>query len=51
MDDKYLYVPGELPRYYAGWEVLHSRTFIFDDESGGVPHQHAAEEYVFRRLV
>lgn len=47
MEDEHLYVPGELPRYYPGWEVLHSRVFVFDDDSGGVPHQHAAEEYVF----
>ena len=47
MEDEHLYAPGELPRYYPGWEVLHSRGFVFDDDSGGVPHRHAAEEYVF----
>lgn len=47
MEDEHLYAPGELPRYYAGWEILHSRAFVFDDDSGGVPHQRAAEEYVF----
>jgi cyclopropane fatty-acyl-phospholipid synthase-like methyltransferase len=49
MADEYLYAPGELPRYYEGWEVLHSRAFVFDDDSGGVPHQHAAEECVFKK--
>lgn len=49
MEDEHLYAPGELPRYYVGWEVIHSRAFVFDDESGGVPHQHAAEEYVFSK--
>ena len=46
-EDEHPYAPGELPGYYAGWEVLHSRAFVFDDDSGGVPHRHAAEEYVF----
>jgi len=49
MEDEHLYAPEELPGYYAGWEALHSRAFVFDDDSGGVPHQHAAEEYVFRK--
>lgn len=45
--DEYLYAPGELRDYYAEWSILYSRSFTFDDDSGGVPHQHAAEEYVF----
>ena len=49
MEDEHLYAPGELPGYYPGWEGLHSRAFVFDDDSGGVPHRHAAEEYVFRK--
>ena len=49
MEDEHLYAPGELPGYYAGWEVLHSRAFVFDDDSDGIPHRHAAEEYVFRK--
>jgi len=48
MEDEYLYAPEELVRYYSGWVVLHSRAFVFDDGSEGIPHQHAAEEYVFR---
>lgn len=51
MDDEHLYAPGELPGYYAGWEHLHSRSFVFDDESGGIPHQHAAEEHVFEKTL
>ncbi len=49
MEDEHLYAPGELPGYYTGWEVLHSRAFVFDDDSDGIPHRHAAEEYVFRK--
>lgn len=48
MEDEHPYAQGELPGYYEGWEVVHSRAFVFDDHSGGVPHRHAAEEYVFR---
>ena len=48
-DDEYLYAPGELSDYYDGWECLHSRCFTFDDDSGGISHQHAAEEYVFQK--
>lgn len=45
--NEYLYDPGDLPKYYAGWEILYSRSFIFDDDSSGAPHKHAAEEYIF----
>ena len=48
-ENEYLYDPGELPRYYAGWRLLYSRSFVFDDDSGGLPHRHAAEEYVFEK--
>ena len=47
--NEYLYQPGELRKYYAGWELRYSRSFTFDDDSGGVPHQHAAEEYIFAK--
>ncbi|MBA2694142.1 MAG: class I SAM-dependent methyltransferase [Rubrobacter sp.] len=46
-ENEFLYAPGELREYYAGWECLHSRAFVFDDDSGGEPHKHAVEEYVF----
>lgn len=48
-ENEYLYAPGELRGYYAGWECLHARDFVFDDDSGGEPHRHAVEEYVFRK--
>ena len=49
--NEHLYTPGELPEYYAGWEVLYSRSFTFDDDTGGAPHKHAAEEYIFGKPV
>ena len=48
-EDEYPYGPDELPGYYAGWRCLYSRSFVFDDDSGGSPHRHAAEEYVFEK--
>lgn len=48
-DNEYLYAPDELRGYYEGWECLHARGFVFDDDSGGVPHRHAVEEYVFEK--
>ncbi|MGB3632740.1 MAG: methyltransferase domain-containing protein [Rubrobacteraceae bacterium] len=49
-DDEYLYAPGELLEHYSEWQCLYSRSFIFEDESVGIPHQHAAEEYIFQKL-
>lgn len=48
-ENEFLYDPGELREYYAGWRCLHSRAFVFDDDSGGEPHKHAVEEYVFAK--
>ncbi|APX98094.1 methyltransferase domain-containing protein [Natronorubrum daqingense] len=42
-DNEYFYEPGELAGYYEEWDVLEVESVIFDDESGGEPHQHAAE--------
>ena len=48
-DDEYLYTPGELLEHYREWRCLYSRNFTFEDESAGISHQHAAEEYVFQK--
>lgn len=48
-ENEFLYAPGELREYYAGWRCLHSQSFVFDDDSGGEPHKHAVEEYVFEK--
>lgn len=42
-DNEHFYARGELADYYDDWETLQIREIIFDDESGGEPHQHAAE--------
>ncbi len=48
---EHIYHPGELPGYYAGWGLLHFQSLVFDDDSAGIPHKHAAEEYVFEKPV
>lgn len=48
-ENEFLYAPSELRKYYAGWRCLHFRAFVFDDDSGGEPHKHAVEEYVFEK--
>lgn len=45
-EDQYLFERDELQRYYAGWETLVSEEIIFEDDSGGVPHEHAARIHV-----
>lgn len=42
-DNEFFYARNELEGYYADWETLRTREVVFDDESGGEPHQHAAE--------
>lgn len=47
-DDQYLFDRDELQGYYEAWETLHSEEIIFDDDSGGIPHQHAARTHIAR---
>lgn len=48
-DDQYPFERDELQAYYDGWETLHSEEVIFDDDSGGIPHKHAARVHVARK--
>lgn len=47
-DDEHRFGREELQGYYADWETLHTEETVFDDASGGVPHQHAARIHVAR---
>lgn len=47
-DDQYLFGRNELQGYYENWETLHSGEIIFDDDSGGIPHKHAARIHIAR---
>lgn len=47
-DDQYLFGRDELQSYYRDWEPVYSEETVFDDDSGGVPHQHAARIHIAR---
>lgn len=47
-DDQHLFERDELQQYYEAWETLESEEIIFDDDSGGVPHKHAARIHIAR---
>lgn len=47
-EDQYLFDRNELQGYYEGWETVHSEEIIFDDNSGGIPHTHAARIHIAR---
>lgn len=47
-DDQHLFDRDELQGYYEAWETLHTEEIVFDDDSGGVPHRHAARIHVAR---
>jgi len=48
--EEHHYRPGELLGHFAGWEVLSASGFSFPCTSGGIPHRHAMDEVVARRL-
>jgi tellurite methyltransferase len=49
-ENAYLYKSGELMGYYWDWEILYSVERIFDCTSGGIPHQHAVNRIIARRV-
>lgn len=48
-DDQYPFERTELQAYYEDWETLHTEEVIFDDDSGGIPHRHAARIHLARK--
>ena len=44
------YRSGELFGYYWDWEILYCTEDIFDDNSSGVPHKHACNRIIARKL-
>ncbi|MED1951117.1 SAM-dependent methyltransferase [Brevibacillus centrosporus] len=47
--NEYLYDRDELPGYYTDWETVHTEEMIFDCQSSGIPHRHAARILVSRK--
>ncbi|MED1793383.1 class I SAM-dependent methyltransferase [Brevibacillus nitrificans] len=48
-ENEYLYDRDELLGYYTGWETLHTEEMIFDCQSSGIPHRHAARILVSKK--
>lgn len=48
--DEYFYRSGELLTHYWDWEILSFSEFIFDCNSGGVPHRHAMDVMIARKV-
>ncbi|RRJ28651.1 SAM-dependent methyltransferase [Halocatena pleomorpha] len=48
-ENEHFYARGELMEYYQDWNVIEFEEVIFDDESAGEPHQHAAEILFVRK--
>jgi tellurite methyltransferase len=46
----FLYKSGELMSYYWDWEILYCTEEIFDCMSSGVPHRHAVNRIIARRV-
>ncbi|AGB16399.1 Tellurite resistance protein TehB [Halovivax ruber XH-70] len=47
-DNEHFYERGELAGYYEDWETVRAERFVFEDNSGGEPHRHAAETLIAR---
>lgn len=46
----YPYKSGELPGYYWDWEIPYSIEEIFDCMSSGVPHRHAVNRIIAKKV-
>jgi tellurite methyltransferase len=47
---EYFFRSGELLGYYWDWEILAVEEFIFDCNSSGVPHRHAMDVVIARKI-
>jgi tellurite methyltransferase len=48
--DEYFYRSGELLSYYWDWEIISFQEVIFDCDSSGVPHKHAMDVMIARKI-
>lgn len=48
--DEYFYRSGELLAHYWDWEILSFSEVIFDCNSGGIPHLHAMDVMIARKV-
>jgi len=50
-DSAYPYKSGELMSYYWDWDILYCTEEIFDCLSSGVPHKHAVNKIIARKIL
>jgi len=50
-DSAYPYKSGELMSYYWDWDILYCAEKIFDCMSSGVPHKHAVNKIIARKIL
>jgi tellurite methyltransferase len=50
-DTAYAWVSGELLTHYADWRIEYLTEEVFDCTSSGVPHQHAVDRILARRVA
>jgi len=48
--DEFFYQSGDLARYYHDWEILRCEEKIVDCNSAGVPHRHAVNCIIARKI-
>lgn len=49
--DEYFYRSGDLLKLYWDWEIVSFEEVIFDCNSSGIPHQHAMDVLIARKIV
>jgi len=48
--NEYFYRTGEILQYYWDWEILSFEEYVFDCHSGGIPHRHAVNVMMARKI-
>ena len=48
--DEFFYLSGDLARYYHDWEILWCEEQIIDCNSVGIPHRHAVNSIIARKI-
>ncbi|BCU80644.1 hypothetical protein JIR001_04270 [Polycladomyces abyssicola] len=49
-ENEYFYRTGELLQYYWDWEIISFAEFVFDCNSSGIPHRHAVNVMLARKI-
>lgn len=48
--NEFFYISGDLARYYYDWEILQCEERIIDCNSAAIPHQHAVNYIIARKI-